>query len=40
MIVFIGYALAPRPLIGLAGTWGTIVVLRSANDMQGRARAH
>ena len=33
-MVFIGYALAlaSRPLIGLAGNWGTIVVLRSADS--------
>ncbi len=39
-MVFIGYALAlaSRPLIGLAGNWGTIVVLRSA-DRLGSARA-
>ena len=35
VMVFIGYALAPasRPLIGLAGNWGTIVVLRSADRL-------
>ena len=34
-MVFIGYALAlaSRPLIGLAGNWGTIVVLRSADRL-------